>query len=316
MERGPIVGTGELTPATQRNESSFNWKTLGFALLIIVGIGGLLAMVGVGVGGLGMDQHWWQAKGLLSHLTQAESITLIAVGGGGLLLAGLAALIIRCMRNHPEGIPIIENDPLEGWEDPDLNPTGSPEGSDTGEISVNTNTRELDLDSGEESPVVDPTPQEPTPEETKAALLAEKQQVKADLVLQKQAIEQEIAQNLRLQHSSTDMRTTYSEALIMRQLNLADVDKTAETSVHNADEEMRIAAVKKFKEEEIVRLNGTITNINRQIVAEDKILSDLEAEHQKLVDRERNIVSSLESIQIEIGALMFSGPKLTQKQDS
>ena len=56
-------------------------RTYGFAILIIVGIGGL-AVAGVGLGCFGSHRGWWQA-GALSNLNQIHSITMMAAGGSG-----------------------------------------------------------------------------------------------------------------------------------------------------------------------------------------------------------------------------------------
>ncbi len=61
----------------------FKWKTLEFAIPIILGIGAL-ALAGVGWGGLGAQQGWWQG-GALGNLGQSSSLIMIAVGGVGIL---------------------------------------------------------------------------------------------------------------------------------------------------------------------------------------------------------------------------------------
>lgn len=81
------------------NIPSSKWKTLGFAIVIILGIGGL-AVAGVGLGGLGAHQSWWQV-GALNHLGQFHSIILMSAGSG----IGIALLTIgisQSVKHHPQ----------------------------------------------------------------------------------------------------------------------------------------------------------------------------------------------------------------------
>ncbi len=82
----------ETTRATPNDRHSSHspskLRTYGCAILIIVGIGSLVA-AGVGIGALGAQQGWW-AAGSLSHLNQVHAIILMSAGGGG----GIAFLII------------------------------------------------------------------------------------------------------------------------------------------------------------------------------------------------------------------------------
>jgi hypothetical protein len=88
MHKASQVGSGEIRRDVHSNNSYSKWKTFGFAILIIAGIGGL-TVAGVGLGGLGAQQGWWQAR-MLSHLTHIHSIIMMAAGGSG----GILSLII------------------------------------------------------------------------------------------------------------------------------------------------------------------------------------------------------------------------------
>jgi hypothetical protein len=84
----PRVGSG-IFPSTQnaKNEPS-KFKTLGFAVLIIFGVGGL-AVAGIGAGGL---LH----AGSLINLGQVNSIVMLVIGGGGgilLLVIGIVGFV-------------------------------------------------------------------------------------------------------------------------------------------------------------------------------------------------------------------------------
>jgi hypothetical protein len=87
-----LVGSGEIRPDVPSNNPSSKLRTFWFAILIIVGIGGL-AVAGVGLGGFGVQQGWWQA-GALSHLDQIHSIIMMAVGGGGGILSLIIGIIV------------------------------------------------------------------------------------------------------------------------------------------------------------------------------------------------------------------------------
>jgi hypothetical protein len=63
-------------------------KALGFAVAIIVGIGGL-GVAGVGFASFGAHKGWW-AAGALSNLSQIDAIIMMAAGGAG----GIVLLII------------------------------------------------------------------------------------------------------------------------------------------------------------------------------------------------------------------------------
>lgn len=98
---GPsVIGTKERSSNlyTTRNEPSKETiETIGIATIIILSLGGL-AVAGVGLGGFGMQQEWWQA-GALSNLSQINSIIMMAAGGGGgiiLLITGIVDLV----KNH------------------------------------------------------------------------------------------------------------------------------------------------------------------------------------------------------------------------
>ena len=82
------VGSGEIQQDLRLNNSPSKLKTYGFAILIIVGIGGLVA-AGFGLGAFGTQQGWWVA-GSLSTLGQIDAIIMMAAGGGG----GIAFLVV------------------------------------------------------------------------------------------------------------------------------------------------------------------------------------------------------------------------------
>ncbi len=95
MKSLPVANSDEVFLNTEPSPC----KTLGFALLIIVGLGGL-AVAGVGLGSLGAHQGWWQAASL-SQLTQTHSIIMMAVGGvGGIACLTISFFAIRRLRQQ------------------------------------------------------------------------------------------------------------------------------------------------------------------------------------------------------------------------
>lgn len=87
------IGSGAL-PANQKAEEPSKFKSFGFAVVIIFGLGGL-AVAGVGVGGL-------LSAGSLTTLGQVNSIIMIAIGGAGgipLLIIGIVGFVNRCSNN-------------------------------------------------------------------------------------------------------------------------------------------------------------------------------------------------------------------------
>src|SRR5262245_36929540 len=90
MSSGGISGVESKTlPLNQQTEEKpSKFKTLGFAVAIIFGIGGL-AVASVGISGL---LH----RGFLTSLGQMNSIIMIATGGGGgipLLIIGIVGFV-------------------------------------------------------------------------------------------------------------------------------------------------------------------------------------------------------------------------------
>lgn len=82
------IKSDEIRRFEYSNNFNSKLKTYGFAILIIVGIGGL-AVAGAGLGSFGIQQGWWQA-GSLSNLSQIHSITMMAAGSG----VGIVFLVI------------------------------------------------------------------------------------------------------------------------------------------------------------------------------------------------------------------------------
>lgn len=75
--------------ALYSKDFSVEWKKCSFAILIILGLGGLAA-AGFGLNHLGGHQGWWQ--GAINHLSKTHSISLLTVGaaaGIGFLSVGL-----------------------------------------------------------------------------------------------------------------------------------------------------------------------------------------------------------------------------------
>lgn len=79
----------------QVNNPPSKWKTLGFAIAIIVGISGF-AVAGIGLIG-------YLKVGALSHLGQIDSITMMAAGGGGGIIF-LITGIIGSVKNRQKRI--------------------------------------------------------------------------------------------------------------------------------------------------------------------------------------------------------------------
>ena len=97
MESSASIPTGDLNRDTYPNNHLSKWKTYGFAIAIIVVIGGL-AVAGVGLGGFGVPQGWWQA-GALSNLGQINSIIMISVCGVGGGVVFLITVIVSVVKN-------------------------------------------------------------------------------------------------------------------------------------------------------------------------------------------------------------------------
>lgn len=273
------IGTGTLPPAAVRKkETSISWKKLGFALGIIVCLAALLAMAGVGFGGLGMDQHWWKASGLLSHLTQAESITMIAAGGGGLLLSALAAIIIPTRKNQPESVP-IENDPLADDEYPN---------------------------SSESEPInpdpIDDTSEEETLEAKRVALLAEKKQAQKQLLISKKYIEGNIETNSEMQKSCSSGLTQSKKTLASHQQDLSNVHTRAEEAIPQETPE-REKKIEQFIKESEERLKKLILKGESAITFAENILRTSEETDVKLSDQLNTIVLKLKTLNAEIEAL-------------
>jgi len=107
----PRTGGYSSNPHVANNESS-KGKTIGFAIVIILGLGGL-AVVGVGLGGFGAQQGWWQV-GSLSNLSQVHSIIMMAAGGGGGIVF-LIMGIVGSVKNH-QANSCQQNDGKESTE--------------------------------------------------------------------------------------------------------------------------------------------------------------------------------------------------------
>ncbi len=90
---------GNTFPSTQKAENEpSKFKTLGFAVLIIFGIGGL-AVAGVGTGGL-------LQAGSLTNLGQVNSIIMIVIGGMGgisLIVIGIVGFVNTCSSSNSRG---------------------------------------------------------------------------------------------------------------------------------------------------------------------------------------------------------------------
>lgn len=85
-----------------------NWKTLGFAILIIAGLG-CLAITGVGLGAFGVHQIWW-VEGTLSQLSQITAILMMTVGGAGgmtLFLIGMVGALKKREQNNDQNKSIV-----------------------------------------------------------------------------------------------------------------------------------------------------------------------------------------------------------------
>ncbi len=90
-------------PSSQSISQSLpsKWKRLFFAIVIIVGVGSLMAAT-LGLAGLGGQQGWWPTS-VLSHLSQTHSIIMMAAGSGvGILLVivGISGLIKNCQKGE------------------------------------------------------------------------------------------------------------------------------------------------------------------------------------------------------------------------
>jgi hypothetical protein len=96
-----IRRTGKLSsePQAIKNEPS-KGRTIGFAIVIILGLGGL-AMAGVGLSG-------YLQAGSLSSLGQVNSIIMMAAGGGGGIIF-LVIGIVGSVKNRQQGRSIEHN---------------------------------------------------------------------------------------------------------------------------------------------------------------------------------------------------------------
>ena len=101
MDSSATIRTGEHSSDSHivKNEPS-KGKTIGFAIVIILGLGGL-AVAGVGLGG-------YLQAGSLSSLGQVNSIIMMAAGGGGGIIF-LIIGIIGSVKNRQQGGNIDHN---------------------------------------------------------------------------------------------------------------------------------------------------------------------------------------------------------------
>ena len=112
------------------NEPVCTSRRLVCALLIITTIGALIA-AGLGLGGFGTQQGWWSA-GMLSHLSQTNSMILMGSGGGiaGIALIGFIIALVRRPKQQVDE-PITASSTLGPVDSPQIQtnkpPTISPE---------------------------------------------------------------------------------------------------------------------------------------------------------------------------------------------
>jgi len=95
--RASQIGTGEHRFGVCSHLPPSNIKKLGFAITIIVGIGGL-CVGGLCVGGIGLGAYF--QVGALSNLSQVHAIIMMAAGGGGfvLVIIGCVGTIKNCQK--------------------------------------------------------------------------------------------------------------------------------------------------------------------------------------------------------------------------
>lgn len=80
-------------------------KTYGFALAIILGIGGLAA------GGIGLAGY----LGQISHLDHVRAIIMMAAGGGGgiaLFIIGVVGSVKNCKKARETGVPAFQGNSI------------------------------------------------------------------------------------------------------------------------------------------------------------------------------------------------------------
>lgn len=133
------------------NQNSSKCKALGFAIAIILAIGGLIVL-GVSIASLGASQHWWEFNAL-SKLGTLGSIVMMAIGASLSLGMLTASGAILCCKKNPK----INNPENKDWTGLIINEVYDYPGNLTEEEkskliynAVNEETIEIQFDEYEE----------------------------------------------------------------------------------------------------------------------------------------------------------------------
>ena len=103
--------SAELRPP--RDYAPSQGSPLGFAILIILGIGGL-AIAGAGLAVFGGHQGFWHA-GALSQLSQVNGLILMGAGGAG----GLISLVLGSLAYARRNLERVRAS-SKGWRAPEF----------------------------------------------------------------------------------------------------------------------------------------------------------------------------------------------------
>lgn len=114
VSRPPAVHQPQVTPRYS------TLKQIGFALLIIIGIGGILAAA-VGFSNFGNHQGWWSMKAL-SHLSQVHTAIMMGAGGGGGVLLLIVGIVGTLLNQEERNTSSFSTKPIGNTKTKDTSP--------------------------------------------------------------------------------------------------------------------------------------------------------------------------------------------------